>query len=166
MAWTTPHVFVTNEVVTAAQLNASIHDNELALINTARAMTNPANPSGTSSATAVMMGLAATVTPLVTTACYVHVTGTVANDSASASGSLQLRTNTGSAPGNGDVLQGALLGTILSFTTPAVSLLCPFSLCAIGFGFSTSANWIDIALSSAAGVMTVHDLTVCVFELT
>ena len=76
----------------------------------ARSFRSPSNPTGTTSLTGVMMGLAGAITPAVTGKLRFTITGSGNNSTAGDGWIVQLRYGTGAAPANGGALAGATCG--------------------------------------------------------
>lgn len=70
----------------------------------------PSNPTGTSSATAVMMGLAGAITPRFSGRVLLMISGAIFNAGIGQGATPQLSWGTGAAPTNGAALTGNQVG--------------------------------------------------------
>lgn len=115
----------------------------------------PSNPTGTTSTTGVMMGLAGALTISATRSkMMVIISGTVETSASNDGAKLQIRYGTGTAPINGAALTGTAAGAIPSViifaNAPANPLF--FSLNAAITGLTPgTAYWIDISLAAVTG---------------
>lgn len=115
-----------------------------------------ASPTGTTSSTGVMMGLAGAITPAGSGAIEVSITGYMLN-SAAHSNTIQIRYGTGSAPANGAAATGTLLGGVQLIGCGAVSGGggIPIALNGILSGLTLStAYWVDVLLTSVDNTST------------
>lgn len=134
----------------------------------ASAQSSPSDPVGTTDTGGKMMGIAGTITPLVTGKVIVTVSGTIFNPTAIADGAkVQLRTGIGTAPANGDALTGTTAGGLVQYIAATVLQKVPFSLTARITGLSINvARWIDVGLAAiTGGTATISDLSVTAFEV-
>lgn len=130
--------------------------------------TNVSAPTGTTATTAVMMGLAATITPNSSGVALVVVSGTVSNTVSGSGAKYQIRYGTGSAPANGDALTGTAVGSQpapILFPTP--NYQTPFAVNAVITGLTPStAYWIDISLAAVtSGTAAVANVGVSAAEI-
>lgn len=127
----------------------------------------PADPTGTTSAAGVMMGIGSTcsITPTVSGAIVVHVVGDVAADAAGSS-QMQIRYGSGAAPANAAALTGTTSGSLVAVTTSTANERASFALVGYVTGLTVgTAYWIDIRLSnSTGGTSTVKNLSVVAEE--
>lgn len=133
----------------------------------AASQATPADPTGTTSTLGVMMGLAASLTPVVTGRMLVTVTGTILNASGIGDGAnVQLRTGIGTAPANGDALTGTARGGLVKYVSSTTAGKVPFALSAIISGLTLSvAEWIDVSLAAVTGgTAAITDLSVAAME--
>lgn len=128
---------------------------------------SPANPTGTTSTTGVMQGLAGSLTPNYSGVIEVTINGLYANNNSASGAKFQIRYGTGSAPANGAALTGTTAGALLAPTNLNNSSVYPFSTTAIVSGLTPgTAYWIDISLAAiAAGTAALSALGVSVKEL-
>jgi hypothetical protein len=107
------------------------------------------NPTGTTSATAVMMGLGTTCTITPTQKGRVQFSFNVdANASVAMNGNLEIRTGTGAAPANGAAVTGTSR-VLQAQRVTGVSFFEVVNLTAAVSGLTPStAVWFDIALTS------------------
>lgn len=127
----------------------------------------PGNPSGTTSLTLVMMGLAGALTPLVSGNVLIIVSGTISNSLTTDGAKTQLYWNTGSAPTNGQALIGNPVSGAVQFIASANAQKVPFSVNAVITGLTAgTAIWIDLALAAiTAGTANVYDISMSAIEL-
>jgi hypothetical protein len=115
----------------------------------------PSNPASTTSTTAVMMGLARSITVGSSGILEIIIGGTVTNTADGDGAGFQIRYGTGTAPTNGVAVTGTQLGNIQEFVNgplTASGLNVPFSLNGIVGGLTPgTVYWIDIALQSITG---------------
>ena len=129
---------------------------------------SPGNPTGTSSTTAVMMGLAVAYTPKVTGTALVIINGTIANASAIADGGkVQIYYGTGTAPANAASLTGTAAGAQVSYVAATTAEVSPFSLSATITGLSSGTPvWVDVSLAAiTGGTAALTNLSVSVVEV-
>jgi hypothetical protein len=127
----------------------------------------PPDPTGTSSATAVMMGLGVAITPNVSGDLHISVVGDIGSTSTASDTTIQIRAGTGTAPANGAALTGSAVGSAVQWVTSngALGDRIPFSLSGLLTGASVGvAYWVDIALSSSIGTATLKNLSVVIRE--
>jgi hypothetical protein len=130
----------------------------------------PANPTGTSDGTGLMMGIGATCafTPTVSGSVAVWVTGNVTTDTNGSGSQMQIRYGTGAAPANGAALSGTTSGSLIAQSCTAANELEAFMLLGNITGLVIgTAHWIDLRLSnSSAGaeVSTLSNISVIVKE--
>lgn len=127
----------------------------------------PADPTGTTSTTAVMMGLNQTITPAVSTRLLITICGQMANNTINDGATVQVRYGTGTAPTNGAALTGTQLGASQTFTALVAAQKDGFSITGIATGLTIgTAYWIDAALNVVTGgTATVTGITVTASEL-
>ena len=127
----------------------------------------PADPTTTSSTTGVMMGLSASITPVLTGKIMIIISGDMDNDTNARGTRTQIRTGTGTPPVNGAALTGTTQGGLVSYESGTNIFRTPFTLNAIVTGLTlNTAVWIDISLASiTSGVSRVRDISISVVEL-
>jgi hypothetical protein len=130
--------------------------------------TAPANPTGTTSTTGVMMGLARTITPTCTGKIRFQISGVAQNTIGQGEIAISLRYGGSTAPANGDALQGTQIGG-------APSML--FAAANFGSGFVThgiltgqvlgTTIWFDLVVSAvnSGGTASVAQLTCEAMEI-
>lgn len=126
-------------------------------VNTPAYQATPANPTGTTNTTGLMMGLAGAITPLYTGRVFISIVGCLSNNTGTAGNGakVHIRTGTGSAPTNGAALTGTVQGS--AFLTSVLERatandLQTFTLTAIVQGLTLgTAIWIDIGLAAVVG---------------
>lgn len=132
---------------------------------------SPADPTGTTDTTGKMMGLAGTITPLVTGRIAISITGTLTNSTGTAGNGAkaQITYGTGTAPTNGANLTGTAVGSIQTSILERATAndLQPFSLFAIVTGLTTGvAVWLDIRLAAvSAGTGLCKNINIVAFEI-
>lgn len=120
----------------------------------AMTMSTPADPTQTSSATAVMMGLAGTITPTRSGRVLVTVYGVVQNDTNGGQCAIRIRTGTGTAPTNGAALTGTAYGIQQTVTDPTANQPLAYSMTVAVTGLTLGvARWIDVSLGSNGTVI-------------
>lgn len=131
------------------------------------AQSTPADPTGTTSLTGVMMGLAGAITPRVTGKLLILISGDIDNDTITDGVQIQLRYGTGAAPTNGAALTGTVAGGLVKFTLALAAQKAPAAAQAIVSGLTVgTAYWIDIGLAAiTGGTASMNDISLTVFEL-
>ena len=134
--------------------------------------TQPANPSATASATLVMMGLAAALTPTGSGKVLVTVTGSAFTNTAAVFGNFGGRYGTGTAPVNGAAVTGTRFGAGAdpNFRAPSIGSTVPaqIALTDVITGLTLgTAYWFDLALSTsnASDTAQVQNVSISVTEL-
>ncbi len=134
----------------------------------------PSNPSGTASATAVMMGLnhaLAGPLPSASGNYLIVVSGTIFNSGGIGDGAtVQLSWGHSTAPANGDPLTGTQVGGIVKYISSTTAGKVPFSVNAIVTNLmqyaATNNIWIDLAVAATTGgTATVTDISISAIEL-
>ncbi|MEM3845051.1 MAG: hypothetical protein QXU98_05060 [Candidatus Parvarchaeota archaeon] len=141
-------------------INAFLH-------NIKAQVSSPSNPSGTTSTTAVQMGLGITYTPATTGRLLVIVTGEAANNTAGDGATVQLSYGTGTAPSNGAAATGTAVGSLLTVTSNAASQTVPFSLAYVISNLAVGNSfWFDLQVAAVTGgTASVSNLTVLIIEM-
>ena len=123
-----------------------------ASITPAIAQSSPSNPTGTTSTTPVMMGLAGTLTPLYKTRMFVSIQGTIANSTISDGATVRCYFGTSTAPTNGAALTGTAIGSARTNSTLIAGAGVPFSCGGWVTGLTANtAYWIDAAVAAVTG---------------
>lgn len=139
-----------------------------ATVAPARTASSPSDPTGTASTTGVMMGLAGAITPTVSGAVVITITGTIQNDTNGDGAQAQIRYGTGSAPANGDALTGTTAGVYKGINTVGAGnpKRVPFALSFLVTGLSVStAHWIDVGLKAiTGGTANIFDIDIVAIE--
>lgn len=124
--------------------------------------------SGTRSTTAVMMGIAGSITPTNSGTVLIIVSGTISNSKKANFSLVQLLIGTGLAPANAAKLTGTAQGTQLRATvTVANTDDVPFALNAVVTGLTVGTTyWLDIALASSNtnSLASIKDLSISAIE--
>lgn len=126
-------------------------------LNEATINATPANPTGTSSGTPVMMGLGGTcaLTPVYSSRVRFTWSGLYSSSGVFNTG-LRFYYGTGTAPTNGAATTGTQVGPTQAASCPATGQTVPFSMSIIVTGLTPStAYWFDIAVNAAAGTSTL-----------
>lgn len=115
---------------------------------------SPSNPSGTTSASAVMMGIGGSchITPVYSTRVRLSIQGYSSNNTTVDQVLVNARFGTGTAPINGAASIGTSVGsTVQSLSSPA-NYQTPFNVGGIITGLSAgTAYWFDLAVSQGTG---------------
>lgn len=131
----------------------------------------PANPTGTTSATPVMMGLSGAITPASTGKIMLVISGDVQTSGASGLTTIQASYGTGAAPSNGASQTGTQVGGKINYGLAGNfaqgNTQFPFSVNAIVSGLTVStAYWLDLAVSDSNGnTSTLNDISISAFEI-
>jgi hypothetical protein len=139
--------------------------------NTPIYQATPADPTGTTNTTGLMMGLAGVTTPLFSGRLLIMVAGNLTNNTGTAGNGAkaQIRYGTGAAPTNGGALAGTTAGGFVSavLMRATASDPVPFALHAIVTGLTIGADyWIDLALAAiVAGTGQAKNLSISVTEI-
>lgn len=160
--------FQTSAVTSAPTLATDSNGKIAAATISATAQSSPSDPTGTNSATRLMMGLAGSITPASTGKVMCTISGTARNTVGGATNTtVSAHYGTGTAPTNGAALTGTQFGT--------TQILVP-SGAGERVGFSTqgiisatlslgTAHWIDAALASSAGTSTIANISISCHEI-
>lgn len=154
----------------AGTLNAQngVYVGGVALHGKATSHSQPANPTGTTSATAVHMGLAGAITPAASGKVLIVISGDVWNNTTSSGASFLIRYGTGAAPVNGAAQSGTACSAVPRLNVaPAANSKFPFSVQCIATGLSVGTPyWIDLALAAiTSGTAAVGDISISAAEL-
>lgn len=128
----------------------------------------PADPASTSSTSAVMCGLAGSITPTRTGRVLVIMSGTAGNGAGgSDSASMQIRYGTGSAPTNGAAATGTAVGNKPTVQNSISGASIGWSAQAIINGLTVgTAYWLDLTQNSnIAGTTTVAQVGISAQEI-
>lgn len=126
----------------------------------------PADPTGTTSTTGVMMGLGGTLTPTRSGKVMIMISGDQQNSSGSDFGAVQLYYGTGTAPTNGAALTGTAISGKVNGATDSTHA-DPFCVQAIVSGLTLNTPiWFDLAVAAVIGGTTsAKNLSISAFEL-
>lgn len=153
---------------------ATANDNDTSIATTAyvdRATTHTgttsAAPTGTTSATAVMMGLAGSITPTRGTKIIVIISGQMANDTVNDGATVDARFGTGTAPTNGAAVTGTLVGIAQTHTSLTATERTGFCLVGKVTGLSVgTAYWLDLSLLAVTGgTASVTGVSIVAYEV-
>ncbi len=125
----------------------------------------PVDPTGTTSLTQVMMGLAIAFTPNKSGKVFVSYTSMGANGTISDGLTYTAKYGTGTAPVNGAATTGTVIHTAISVDVAAAAERIPCN----GSGIITltpgTAYWFDLSLAAiTAGTATLKNITFCIIE--
>lgn len=129
----------------------------------------PLTPAGTTSVSAVMMGLGATatITPRVTGKIMFWITGDAYLDAGPLSLQMAPHLGSGAAPAHGDAAGGGAVGRTITATSSTAGASSPF--CLVGYAEEAIGvtYWIDLALTSGGSGSTavVANISVRAMEL-
>lgn len=138
---------------------------------------NSASPTGRASASTVMLGLAALITPAASGRIVVLCTGVVGNGTTTDGANLQLYFGTGAAPANNAAASGTAFGgaqAIASFVTSELTTSYALSgafnvtgqqYLGTGTAPTITTYWIDIGFSSTAGTVTFTQVNLTAWEV-
>lgn len=139
------------------------------ILNTgcAQVTATSAAPTGTTSATSVMMGIAASITPTASTRLCITVSGQMANNTINDGVTVDLRYGTGSAPTNGAAVTGTLVGIAQTNTVKTAAQVSGFAITGVATGLTVgTAYWIDVSVKAVTGgTATVTGVTICAIEV-
>jgi hypothetical protein len=143
--------------------------NDGAILTTAAAAATAttAAPTGTTSATAVMMGCAGTVTTLMSTRVLVTISGQMANSTAGSGATVDLRYGSGTKPANAAAASGTVAGIAQSVVSVSAAQKSGFCISAIVSGLTIgTAYWLDASLLAiTSGTATLTGVTLSVVEI-
>lgn len=131
----------------------------------------PSDPTGATSSTGVMMGLAGAFTPVKSGKLDILITGNISNSASGGGGSVTIRWGTGSAPANGDALTGTIAGKPSGIVNAALALLVPgsgnFTCMDIISGLTLNTEyWFDVSVVRAGGgTATINNVVIKIVEL-
>lgn len=112
-------------------------------------------PTGTTSASAVMVGMATSITPTTTGRVIIISSGQMANSALSGGVTVDLRYGTGAAPANGAAATGTVVGTSQTISALLAGLKSGFSIAGVISGLSLNVPiWIDLSQMRLGGLGT------------
>ncbi len=136
------------------------------------AQSTPSNPTGTTSVTGVMMGLAGAITPRVTGRVFIIISGYGANGTANDGFLAQIRYGTGTAPTNGAAATGTAVGNIVRMKGAAgggglTVTSFPYTCNAIVTGLTVgTAYWVDLQFGAiTGGTASTSNISISMYEL-
>jgi len=127
----------------------------------------PANPTGTTNSSGLMMGLAGSFTPQSTGTVAVTIAGDCYNTTAGDGGNIKIRYGTGTAPSNGGALVGTAVGNLPSFVSATASqkVGCAASAVITGLTIGTP-YWLDLKLGAATGgTAAIENVSITAVEI-
>ena len=126
----------------------------------------PSNPTGITSTTQVMLGLAGTVTPNAGGNVLVMMSGDIINSGIAGVATLQIYYGTGTAPANNVAFTGTAAGTVQNFVASTAAGKSPFAINAYLTGLvGGTAYWLDLAATASANTTTVQHVNIIAIEL-
>jgi hypothetical protein len=128
----------------------------------------PSAPTGTTSASAVMMGLGVTTcrfTPTFSTRVRFEVNGSVANTTVNGNSTFSLRYGTGAGPANGAVASGASPSSSQTVTSSTTNAQVAFVVSGLVTGLSAGTTyWFDTTLAASAGTSAILSPNCAAYE--
>jgi len=110
------------------------------------------NPTGTASASYVMMGLALSLAPEVASGAWVTADGQITNSANNGETDVVVCYGTGTAPLNGAAQIGTIVGQPARYKSTAANDFVPFSLTSLIPNLTSGATyWIDLAVKAVGG---------------
>ena len=134
---------------------------------TMRVMSTPVNPTAITSTSGAHLGLALAFTPVRTGNVLIVITGTVANNTASAGSKIELHYGGGAPPAFNAAPAGSAIGKAINPTNNAgtAALRMPFTVTALASSLGIGvAYWADLVLTATAGSINIYDLTTVIIE--
>lgn len=126
---------------------------------------SPSDPTGTTSGTGVMMGLAGSITPRVTGRIKITISGEITNSGNNATATAQIRSGTGTSPTNGAALTGTTRGQLIRLNTARAGQFVPFSKTVRVTGLTVgTAVWVDLSLSASGNTSTIRNIDIDIEE--
>jgi len=127
----------------------------------------PADPVGNANVgTFEQMGLAGSITPNASGKVLIIISGNITNNTAGDNAFAYMDYGTGTVPGNGVGATGTLAGNTAYLTTPATSIIVPFSCTAVVNMTVGTTYWIDLALvPQTGGTASVNRLSISAMEM-
>lgn len=125
------------------------------------------NPTGTTSTSGVMMGIAGTLKPANTGTIMVTISGYMSNTSTGGVFAV-IRYGTGAAPANGTANSGTGAGGAPQYNPSVASTQIPFSVNAIISGLTIGISvWFDLSVgcNTAAGTASVTAVSTSAYEI-
>lgn len=132
------------------------------------AKSSPADPTGTASTAAyVMMGLAGSVTPVLSGRVLILITGMAGNSTLADGCNMQISYGTGAAPANAAALSGTQVGAIKKMVASTAAGKQGFALAFVVTGLvAGTAYWIDLAVEAVTGgTASVYNVDIVAIEL-
>jgi hypothetical protein len=126
------------------------------------------SPTGTTSLTSIMMGLAGVITPVRSGKVFVTISGRMSNNTVNNGYDVSIRYGTGAAPANGAAITGtAIGGTARLNGVSGVGFSYPFSLSAVITGLTLGTPiWLDLIQAAVTGgTAAAFNVSVSAFEL-
>jgi hypothetical protein len=132
----------------------------------ATSQSTPSDPTGTTSASQVMMGLAGSITPTNSGKVLITISGSTYNTGGGTVNTHQIRYGTGSAPTNGAAATGTTAGSAVQVAPANGSQPTALSLNAVVTGLTPStAYWIDVGLGTASGTASIKQISISTVEV-
>lgn len=124
----------------------------VAPLSRAASTTSPANPTGTSSTSAVMMGLGGSITPTATGRVFATLSGNWVNTVIADGCNYTMRFGTGAAPANGVAATGTIMSSNPGVTATVGNTAQPIAFSGyVGTLTVGTAYWVDLAFNAVTG---------------
>jgi hypothetical protein len=145
----------------------AIFTNDGEVCSGAATQSQPANPTAIAAqTTAVMLGLAGSVTPNAGGNVLIIITGDIGDNAIAGTATIQISHGTGAAPANAAALVGTQDGVAVTFTAATVAQKSPFSVSAYVTGLvGGTAYWLDLAVSSPTNTATIQHVNIIAIEV-
>lgn len=137
--------------------------------NISISQSTPANPTGSSTAAFIMMGLAGSITPKSSTKLFVIISGNFQSTAATGGAEIEIQFGTGTAPLNGTISVGTTIGNLTHIDNGlGAAKLLPFSIQGIATGLTVGTTyWIDLAqkIVNTASTSNLSNISITAFGL-
>lgn len=159
---------VSSGTPTAGQIAQWTNSTTIQGVNPSSVQSGVLTPTGTNSATGLMMGMGTTchITPTFSGRIRFQFTGAIQNPSVSSTANAKAYFGTGTAPTNGAAITGTQVGAPAGGTTPVASGNTSFAVGGVTVtGVVGTAMWFDVALNTnGAGVAFIVAASCDAFE--
>ena len=133
-----------------------------------RVFATPTNPTGTTSTTYVMQGLAIPFTPVCSGNYIFQVNGISSNSGVNGINSIELCYGGSTAPINGAAIAGGdtVISTVSTITSPTANAESQFSIWGqLSNLIISEVYWLDLALLVSANTGTLTNISVMILEI-
>jgi hypothetical protein len=154
--------------LSASNISAGTLNSARLAWNGATFIGTPANPTATTSTSAVHMGVGSTctITPSFSTRLFFVIQGVAANSAANQTTAVALRFGIGAAPANGAAATGNLIGAQQAIVVAGGGTSSGFSLSGVVGGRTPGvAVWFDVTALVSANTGTLTGITCTSYEL-